>query len=265
MKKVITVLPIILFVLTACEKTTILPTLNPPENFTAQGDQTGLKVQLSWTAPSTGDTPDGYIVYFNDNPIDTVSGTQYTHDPQGQFGTYKVTAYKGETESDPTPEISTEPIVSTAQVTVHELAQSGNSGLGFTSSWTLTDYPMADPSAPDNVDFYFTDALPGSGGDVFIASAHMVVDPWEEGRPSSVPTSGWRHNMISEGGVSNGVVSTNLLTYDFANPNSTYGFMVERDGNQYYGLLETGNVTSTDLTIVRAKVQPIPGLRLIGQ
>lgn len=254
-------------ILSGCETTTP-PTPGAPTNFLAEGYGDGTQLKLMWDPPAGETAPDGYILYFQGAVVDTIRGsTQYIHNPGGMTGLYQLTAYTEDGgESDPVS-LSSDPVVTQVQITLAELNSAGNSGLGFTESWTATSYPMADPAAPDNVDFYFTDGSPGSTGLFqYIASPDKVVDPtFENGRPSSVPTTGWRHNRIKENGVSNGIVQSFTDDYDFANTNSTYGFAVSRDNNWYYGYLELGSVTQTQATVTKVVVQTIPNFRVVGQ
>jgi len=237
-----------------------------PANFTVSAGSGGTTVVLTWEAPV--DNIDGYILYFENTLLDTLDPSEntYTHNPNGQVGTYKLYAFLGDSLSDPVT-VSTEPKVTTTQLTLAELNAAGNSGLGFTQDWTATTYPMADPNAPDNVDFYFTDGSSGSTGTIqYLASADQVVNAtFEEGKPSSVPDAGWRTNYITRTAPVAGIIPDPTTHYDFATTNSIYSFKVERGTDYYYGVIELGSVSQTQCTIVTVKVQPIAGLRIIGQ
>jgi len=237
-----------------------------PANFTASAGSGGTTVVLTWEAPV--DNIDGYILYFENTLLDTLDPSEntFTHNPQGQVGTYKLYAFLGDSLSDPVT-VSTEPKVTTAQLTLAELNAAGNSGLGFTPAWTATTYPMADPNAPDNVDFYFTDGSSGSTGTFqYLASADQVVNAaFEEGKPPSVPDAGWRENYITEKAPQGGIIQEPTLEYDSADSNSTYSFKVVRGTDYYYGTIELGSVSQTECTIVNVKVQTIANLRIIGQ
>ena len=254
-------------VLTGCE--TITPVApGAPTNLRAEGYGDGTQLKLMWDPPATETTPDGYIIYFEGSVLDTVRGsTEYIYSPGGVTGLYQVTAYTEDGgESDPAS-LSTDPVVTQVQIVLAELNAAGNSGLGFTPSWTATSYPMADPAAPDNVDFYFTDGSPGyTGLFQYIASPDKVVDQtFENGRPASVPTTGWRSNRIKENAVNNGIVQSFTDDYDFATSNSTYGFAIQRNGDWYYGYLELGSVTQEQATVVKVVIQTIPNFRVVGQ
>ena len=237
-----------------------------PANFTASAGSGGTTVVLTWEAPV--DNIDGYILYFGNTLLDTLDPSEntYTHNPQGQVGTYKLYAFLGDSLSDPVT-VSTEPKVTTAQLTLAELNAAGNSGLGFTQDWTATTYPMADPNAPDNVDFYFTDGSSGSTGTFqYLASADQVVNAtFESGKPTSVPDAGWRVNYITRTAPQGGIISDPTTHYDFATTNSTYSFKVVRGTDYYYGTIELGSVSQTECTIVTVKVQTIANLRIIAQ
>ncbi|MCX7785239.1 MAG: fibronectin type III domain-containing protein, partial [candidate division WOR-3 bacterium] len=139
-----------------CEKVTAP---SAPTNLKLVGTDNGLKVKLTWDAPT--EATDGYYVYFKAAGSDTwqrikLTGsttTSYIHDPNKKTGDYKVTAYKGDEESDPTAIKTTIP-KETPNITLNELNAAGNSGLGFTvTDGSAFTYSMTATDAASKVDF----------------------------------------------------------------------------------------------------------------
>lgn len=243
-------------------------------------------VKLTWQKPL--DEIDFYILEFVDNNNqlrrkDTIAPTitSYTHDPDGHVGTYKLYGQKGDTISDPViatsiPFYYTIPhtIPHTIPLTLHELDRPGPSGLalGDARSWDPKPYPCSNNDAPQQVDFYYTDASQGSSGLYqYLASAHIIATDFEESRVGD-NTSGWRKNYIKSGAPQNGIIPPidNLNTKVIVDSNSVYCFKVARvvptnDTIYYYGTLKTGVKTSDSIKIEKITIQNIPNFRVIGR
>jgi len=269
MKKLLYLLPVaVVLILTSCIQEVGEIT---PSNLQAEG-YNGTQVKLTWEAPV--DQIDGYILEFVDaggtlRLKDTIAPTitSYIHDPQGYVGEYRLYGYKGDSLSTPAT-VSTVPvIVSPANITLYELDQSGNSGLalGNPPDWTPTTFGCSQSGAPDNVDFYYTDAEQGSTGLFqYLASADQLPTSWE-GSNVGNNTSGWRQNYIEKKSPQSGIIEDITSKKDIAASNATYCFKVVRDGKYYYGTLELGSVSNTQATITRIKIQKIPNFRVIGR
>lgn len=259
-----------------------------PSNLKLVGTDNGLKVKLTWDAPT--EATDGYYVYFKPVGSDTwqktkLTGsttTSYVHDPNKKTGDYKVTAYKGDKESDPTAIKTTIP-KETQNITLNELNATGNSGLGF----DLTDgsaftYSMVATDAANKVDFYLTDFQSGASttNPFYLSSGDIVATTTENGRPAQTPTTGWRvngilvnpfedaTNKVAKAGKDWETTSPYQAYETFAD-NATYGVTVNYgettppSGKYYYGYIIVGSRSGTQITITKAYFQTVPNLRLL--
>jgi len=260
MKKVLYLLPVaVMLILASCAQ--------PVGNITPSGLEVsaygdGTQVKLTWEAPV--DEIDGYILYFGNKLVDTIAPTitSYIHNPNGYVDVYKLYGYKGDSLSEPVT-ASIVPVTST-NITVYEFNNSaGPSGFGFNDQFQCVAYPVSGTNAQQNIDFYYTDWQPGYvGSDLYLASADQIAN--DPGRVSA-PTTGWRSNKILKTSPLNGVVQEPTLEKDFAIDNAVYCFKVTRIDGWHYGTLKLGGVASTQTTIVEAKIQKIPGLKVIGR
>jgi hypothetical protein len=138
---------------------------------------------------------DSYSVWFMEcdmtfyQLLGSTDSTEWVHDPAGKTGTYKVTAWFGDTSYayDMTP--STVPL-STPVAVVAELNAPGYAGYG----WDRTDgqgetCSMRDAASSVRADFYLSDFAAGFQGPAyFLASPHLGPgDPGE-----GVPAATWR-------------------------------------------------------------------------
>jgi hypothetical protein len=260
MRKVLYLLPVaVMLILASCAQ--------PVGNITPSGLEVsaygdGTQVKLTWEAPV--DEIDGYILYFGNTLVDTIAPTitSYIHNPNGYVDVYKLYGYKGDSLSEPVT-ASIVPVTST-NITVYELNQSGPSGFGFNDQFQCVAYPVSGTNAQENIDFYYTDLQLGSNGnDQYLASPDQIAS--DAGRPATVPTTGWRSNKILQASPSNGIVQEPTHEKYFANDNAVYCFKVIRIDGWHYGTLKLGGVSKTQTTIVEAKIQKIPGLKVIGR
>ena len=74
------------------------PTIPAPTNLTVQVGGTDTSIRLNWTAPTTAQDIDGYIISLAGNVLDTLTATTYQHTPTS-LGTYSVKSYKGSDHS----------------------------------------------------------------------------------------------------------------------------------------------------------------------
>lgn len=260
MKKVLYLLPVaVMLILASCAQ--------PVGNITPSGLEVaaygdGTQVKLTWEAPV--DEIDGYILFFGNTLVDTIAPTitSYIHNPNGYVDVYKLYGYKGDSLSEPVT-ASIVPVTST-NITVYEFNNfAGPSGFGFNDQFQCVAYPVTGTDAQQNIDFYYTDWQPGYvGSDLYLASADQIAN--DPGRVNA-PTTGWRSNMILKASPSNGIVQEPTLEKDFAVDNAVYCFKVTRSEGWHYGTLRLGGVTSAQTTIVEAKIQKIPGLKVIGR
>ena len=240
-----------------------------PANFHISATPDGTGVILQWDKPVV--EVDGYKIYFEGNLIATLpeDSTIYI-DIRNEVGTYTLRSYIGDSLSDPLTK-STLP-EETRNITIYELNASGYSGLGFTSSWVATAYPMADPNAPSFVDFYYTDLTEGVDTSEYtiryIAYGGLAVSSDEGGELGVSYNGNWRQNRIKRGEPVDGIISDSFTSADDRAPvddNTLYIFKIEREDGFHYGILEIASSDTISCTISTIKIQKIPNLRLIGQ
>lgn len=155
--------------------------IKAPINLTATVTGDSLSLRLSWGASSTEDI-DGYFVYFENEPIDTVTNTVCDHKP-GSLGEYEVKAYKGDDKSDPSNIVSTK-----LQETINPVgpvwwmaapSDTGSSGYGWNSNGTGDVYSMKDSTASTpkaNTDFYLDSVAVAKGTDKIISPDNLYND-----------------------------------------------------------------------------------------
>jgi hypothetical protein len=250
-----------------------------PRNFTLAAANAGESVLLSWNEPLEGQ-PDGYIVYFKEvnttNWVvtDTVAGIelQYTHDPVGLTGDYKVSAFFGNNEYD-SDELTTIP-VHTSALAISELEAAGNAGYGWeiTGDFTGSTYSMADAASAAFVDFYitnFTDDPMGGPWPAPWCIASPDLAPSDPGG-SFVPTADWRDNGFTDpitdphAPVPNYSVTTYFNFTEGIENDPTY-IAVHLNNEDHYGLVKFSGVNPTAGTIeVESWFQTVQGLRLMA-
>ena len=250
----------LLLVLVGCDGEV---TLSAPENFTITAAASEIDVVLDWDEVT--DEIDGYYVYFNSAAIGTVTTAGYTHmDPQ-ETGSYYVTAYLGEDESDPSTSASTAPVIAD-NIILAEINAAGSSGLGWDrDDGTATTYSMADATNAAFIDLYFSDWAGGYAGPDynFISPDLVETDPgvtwpmsgtWNQSGFTAalaeafddvilLPSSGYTNSQIAD------------------QTNAAYG-VYTTDG--YFGMVEVKSInTGTGEIEVRVAFQPVMGLRIL--
>ena len=269
MKRILYLIPVaLLLLLTSCIQEVGDIT---PSNLEIMAYQE-TKVKLTWEAPAN--EVDGYILEFVDaggtlRLTDTIAPTihSYIHDPDGYVGTYKLYGYKGDTISSPVTVSSAPATFTFSNFIIYELDQAGNSGLalGTAGSWNPQSFGCSASGAPDNVDFYYTDASSGSSGWYqYLASPDLLPTSWEESNVGN-NTSGWRVNYIERKNPQGGIIEDITTKRDIAVTNGVYCFKVVRNGQYYFGTIQLGAVSPTQANITKIKIQNIPGFRVIGR
>ncbi len=175
--------------------------LAPPTNLTiAVAGADSLSLTLTWDA--SADTVDGYLVYFEDDVIDTVTATKsltYTDTPTS-LGDYKVTAYKGNKESDPTSKVSSQLVEVINQGPVYIVPSPlGPSGYGWASDGTGSTYSLGtvdNRQNTDKVDFVFDSDTTLTNPHTFDADFEHVTgiaynDTWTYDNLTEAPSSGF--------------------------------------------------------------------------
>ncbi len=247
--------------------------VEPPSGLTVSADNTGSRVVLTWQASPTEDI-DGYIIYFKAvgakadyTPIDTLEATEtsYEVDPNGVSGYYHVTAYKGDTESDPTEDVSTVPHY-TGSVTVYELNGSGPSGYGWDrNTGAGAAYPMSQATSASSVDFYITNFAAGVSATPYYITSPDVSQQCADS--TIVPSADWRANGIKS--ISPEEANSTLPAA------GTYVSYEELVGDSYYGVHTTDNYFAVVHTLgaynpqdgtqnLESWFQLVQGLRLIN-
>jgi hypothetical protein len=225
-------------------------------------------VKITWTAPSEGN-PDKYIIQFKEvggswddvaEPAGTA--TEYTHDPAGVTGDYKVVAKfsSNEYESD---EVSTIP-VHNAAASVSELNATGNSGYGWERTGSGSTYSMTIAGNAANVDFYISDFAAEYAGPTYSVTSPDLgpSDP-----TGVVPAGGWRVNGISTNAVSEqgplpAHITGNYVSYTDISTDPILLGVWTADG--YFALVKASGVNTGAGTVqIETWFQKVSGLRLI--
>jgi hypothetical protein len=263
MKKLlaIAVVSLFLLVLVGCEGEV---TLTAPANFTISAANDEVSVVLDWDPNPSDEEVDGYIIYFNSASAGTTTNETYTHTDPQVSGTYYITAYKGDTESDPSATQSTEP-EPTATTDLYEVSASGESGFGWNiTSGAGSKYSMADDTHAGDIDLYFTDWATGYAGSYDLRSPDLA--PSDPGATWLVGTTGWKvTGFISLTDNFDDVTVLPTTGYldrvlDVAQ-DAAYGVYTE-DG--HYAVIEVQSISqATGLVQIRAAFQTVPGLAIL--
>ena len=146
-----------LAIMAGCTTTNENEYLASPGTLTYQVTNDGFAVVLSWDTVSDAE---GYYVYLGDAVVDTIEDKDSTSIRVDEIGAYKVTAYKGDLESDPTNIVDLRP-VETSNVTIYDAAQYSDtthpSGAGWNANGDLLVYPLTNHC--DVVDFFYLNGL----------------------------------------------------------------------------------------------------------
>ncbi len=134
------------------EGTDFLPA---PQNLSIAADYDGLSVRVSWE-PDTLNEPDGWIVYYEGQVIDTTGTTGFIHSKPALLGTYSVTEYQGDVESNASDPVNSLTIVGDI-IPIRDISSRSPNGFGWTrDSGKATSHPMTDSANVSRVDFYVT-------------------------------------------------------------------------------------------------------------
>lgn len=244
---------------------------SPPTNLSLGATSYGVGVILSWEASS--DPLDGYIVYFKAlgqtdfKVADTVTGTSYQHNPNGETGYYYVTAYKsGAGESDPSEQVSTVPI-STGDVKVYEFDNpAGPAGYGWDRTvGTGGAFSMSDTASVSLVDLYVTDDAVGQNGPYYFYSPSLA--PQDGGVGSWLPQGAWKESYFKDisPDIANGILPAAENNYvDGIELTGNSYYAVNTSDNHYAAVLIDGEVGTDGTVQIKSWFQKVPGLRLIG-
>lgn len=201
---------IALFSFFGCEKKPTEPVVvGAPENFTIVVAGTdSLSLKLSWETSPT--SVDGYIIYFENSPIETTAALSYTYKPNS-LGDYKVTAYKGTTESSPSNTVSTKLVSAINQGPVYwtnDPDPNHPSGYGWSADGSGACYAIAPPQYPnkDKIDFivdgYFDLRNPA---DLYDPTWHTTgiaySDQWTYDNLAEAPATGYMNfqDVVAQG------------------------------------------------------------------
>lgn len=242
-----------------------------PRNFEIAANASGDKVVLSWDEPSEG-VPDEYVIYFDEGgtgTFDTVATTtdlEYTHDPAGKTGKYKVAAKLGDTEYD-SKVLSTIPY-HTPATSLSELNAAGYSGYGWdTTTFTGSTYSMTNAANAPSVDFYLSDWAQGYTGTFGIWAPDQ--GPSDPGGVGVVPQGSWKATKIGK------TLLTDEQAILPAHSTTTYAQYVDMTSypalvaiyttDGYYALVKVPSAPSADGKVqVETWFQGVKGLRLIA-
>jgi len=241
-----------------------------PKNFAITASSDGSKVVLTWDEPTEG-VPDEYVIYFDEGgtgTFDTVATTtdlEYTHDPAGKTGKYKVAAKLGDNEYD-SDVLSTIP-VNTPAKSLSELNASGNSGYGWgRDNGTGETYSMDLSSSATSVDFYLTDFAAGWTGTWRISSPDMGPGSADS---TVIEPGAWRANGISDpitdpqAPLPEYIEGTTYFNYTDLTTDPQY--LAVRTADGYFALIKCSGKNASAGTInIETWFQSVKGLRLIA-
>ena len=237
-------------------------TLSAPENFTIAAATSEIDVVLDWDEVT--DEIDGYYVYFNTAAVGTVTTAGYTDmDPQ-ETGSYYVTAYLDEDESDPSTTESTAPYIAD-NITLAEINATGNSGLGWDrTDGSATTYTMADATNAALIDFYFSDWAAGYAGTYEFYTPDLVeTDPgvtW----PMSGTWNSCSFTEVLPDAFDDVTVLPASGYYNHTEVTATSAAYGVYTGDDYFGMVEVKSInTGTGEVEVRVAFQPVQGLRIL--
>ncbi len=254
---------ILILGVTGCEETV---ELTAPANFEISAATDEISVVLDWSPNPSDESIDGYVVYFNDEAIDTTENETYTHTDPQETGTYFVTAYRGDEESVSSGELSTVPVVED-NITLAEINATGNSGLGWDrTDGSPTTYSMEDATNASVIDFYFSNWAAAFAEPYYFISPDLVTtDPgvtwtmtgtWNESGFTLALTDNFDSLTVLPG-TGNYTNSQEVTT-----TNATYGFYSVTD--DYFGMVEVKSINYTTGEVeVRVAFQPVQGLRIL--
>lgn len=254
--------------MTGCE----IPIVDTPTGFTGVATDNGAGVKLSWNAVTVEGEDVTYVVSFEGTELmDGITVTEYIDTDPDKADKYEVIAVAGAEESDPA-EFSTEPITIESK-SAWELNGSGKSGIEFSiAGKTINTHSMADVSHAAEIDCYFTNWTPksgGFGGEYSLASPDEAPD--DPGGVELVGTTGWRKSGVSDGlgaiedvtlvpGTEAQVGELNYSNYTDITINEAYAVSTQ---DNYFGIIEATNIDEvTGEVSFKVTFQPIQGLRL---
>lgn len=237
-----------------------------PQNLVASAHVDGVSVKLGWDAVTDAD---GYIVYFNDDSLASVTTNEYIHTTPNTTGEYKVSAYTGGEESGKSGAVSTVP-VETDNVELYEISGAGSSGFGWHKvDGDATSYSMADASHANEIDLYFSNFVLGD----YTTTPYNIASPDLFPLYDNGPSGNWNVRGFIKLGANFPNVTTlpdpsaeSYENYTEVVQGTTYGVYMKEDGasESYFGMVKVQSVNPTNGTVtVQAAFQKIKGLRLL--
>ncbi len=256
------------------------PILCPPYLGPVLDAVTDSTVKIAWTPPDAEEpgfgcsrhkvSADSFSVRFMEcgavsyDLLGSTDSTEWVHNPAGMTGTYKVTAWFGDTSYayDMTP--STVPLHSSV-IVVAELNAAGDAGYG----WGRADgrgenCSMRDAASIGRADFYLTDFAAGFHGPAyFFASPHL--GPGDLGE--RIPAADWRVStfaaLLPNGSAPSPIVEPQAYLDRFE-LRTTPARVCCRTEDGYFAHVEVFDLNLSDGTVrVESWFQPIKGLRLL--
>lgn len=241
-----------LVMIESCSTTTESEVLQSPGTLTYQVVNNGYAIQLSWEVVSDAD---GYYVYFNDAPVDTIDDKDSTTIIVDQIGVYKVRAYKGDLLSDPTNSLDFRP-VETPNVTIYDAVIYSDtahpSGAGWdTNNGTMYVYPLIGHC--DVVDLFY------ASGTIRGIQTSQVTCPNSPDSTFFNPVN-LRYTDVDS------VTTEPILNQFQVDVNDVYTVKLVTSGHQiYYGKLQVLAVNNTDHSVtLKVALQTHEGLKRVG-
>ena len=240
-----------LVIMAGCTTTNENEVLESPGTLTYQVTSDGYAVILSWDAVSDAD---GYYVYLGDVAVDTIEDKDSTSIRVDEIGAYKVTAYKGDNESDPTNIVDLRP-VETSNVVIYDAHEHSDtshpSGAGWNANGDLLVYPLTNHC--DVVDFYY-----------YLGSV-MGIQLSQSSCPNSQDSTYFL--LTSERYDDADSVTVEPIEPNFQpHVNHVYFVKLVQSNNEvHYAKVKVSNVNDTENSVtLEGAYQTIPGLKRVG-
>ncbi len=240
-----------LAIMAGCTTTNENEYLASPGTLTYQVTNDGFAVVLSWDTVSDAE---GYYVYLGDAVVDTIEDKDSTSIRVDEIGAYKVTAYKGDLESDPTNIVDLRP-VETSNVTIYDANNYSDtthpSGAGWNSNGDLIVYPLTNHC--EVVDFYY------------YLSSVMGIQLSHTSCPNSQDSTYFLLTSQRYGDADSVTVEPIEPNFQPHVNDVYYVKLVQSNNEIHYAKIKVLNVNDTEHSVtLEGAYQTIPGLKRVG-
>ena len=245
-----------LAIMAGCTTTNENEYLASPGTLTYQVTNDGFAVVLSWDTVSDAE---GYYVYLGDAVVDTIEDKDSTSIRVDEIGAYKVTAYKGDLESDPTNIVDLRP-KETPNVTIYDATHYSDttyhSGAGWDVNGFMHTYALSDSSNCPLIDLFYDQGN---------------IKGIQESRRSCAHSQDSTYFLPFGSGDNSyqnadSVVTEPFLGHSEVQRNIVYLVKLVQSNNEiHYAKIMVMSIDSTNYSItLKGAYQTIPGLKRVG-